>query len=417
VADPCISIPLGIADVKVLSVDVDESGAFHIRIESTCPHAHCHKCGKLITKFHGFDDEIRLRHLPILDRPVYLFMRPKRFLCDDCKGGPTTTQRLDWYNPRSSTTKAYDKYLTKWLIRSTLEDVSRKEDIPYDVVRGVLDRMVDSSVRWDELAEIPTMGIDEIALRKGHGDFVTIITAKGHTGQIHLLGVVEGRCKDKVAAFLSSIPHRLKKTVLTVHCDLYEGYINAAKQQLPRAKVVADRFHVAKLYHACVDDLRKSEMAALKKRLPKEQLAELKGIMWPLRMNCSDIDDEQEELLDKVFSHSEPLRKSYEEREELTAIFEEDLSRDEAVVCLRQWSMRVRESGLKCFDSFLITLERHEEEIANYFEGYRTSGFVEGINNKLKVLKRRCFGLLNLRSLFQRLWLDLEGDFAFGLPV
>ena len=78
------------------------------------------------------------------------------------------------------------------------------------------------------------------------------------------------------------------------------------------------------------------------------------------------------------------------------------------------WRRRVAKSGLSCFDSFLKLLDTWLDLIANYFINYQTSSFVEGLNNKLKVLKRRCYGLRNVTRLFQRLTLDLEGYRRFS---
>jgi transposase len=83
-------------------------------------------------------------------------------------------------------------------------------------------------------------------------------------------------------------------------------------------------------------------------------------------------------------------------------------------LAFQKWMGKVRKSGLKCFDSFLGTLEDWLDEITNYFINRLTSGFVEGFNNKVKVLKRRCYGITNLTHLFQRLYLDLEGYRLFG---
>jgi transposase len=75
---------------------------------------------------------------------------------------------------------------------------------------------------------------------------------------------------------------------------------------------------------------------------------------------------------------------------------------------------RVTKHKLNCFDRFLATLNNHFEEITNYFTGRHTSGFVEGLNNKLKVLKRRCYGMTNLNHLYQRVFLDLTGYAELG---
>ena len=81
---------------------------------------------------------------------------------------------------------------------------------------------------------------------------------------------------------------------------------------------------------------------------------------------------------------------------------------------IKRWIISVAKSGLRCFDSFLNTLGRWWNEILNYFVARETSGFVEGFNNKIKVLKRRCYGITNVAHLFQRIYLDLEGYRLFA---
>jgi len=98
---------------------------------------------------------------------------------------------------------------------------------------------------------------------------------------------------------------------------------------------------------------------------------------------------------------------------ELTGIFNQKISKSEAKKKIRAWKRRVAKSELTCFDSFLSTLTKWEGEILNYFDDRYTSGFVEGLNNKLKVIKRRCYGILNIGHWFQRIYLDLEGYSLF----
>ncbi len=100
---------------------------------------------------------------------------------------------------------------------------------------------------------------------------------------------------------------------------------------------------------------------------------------------------------------------AYACREELTAIFQLKISKAEAQAKIQDWVERVHPSGLHCFADFLQTLTRWWDEITNYFVNRDSSGFVEGLNNKFKVRKRRCYGIFNLNHLFQRIYLDLEG--------
>lgn len=84
---------------------------------------------------------------------------------------------------------------------------------------------------------------------------------------------------------------------------------------------------------------------------------------------------------------------------------------------IRGWMRRVINRKLTCFDRFLGTLSTHFEAITNYFVGRQSSGFVEGLNNKIKVLKRRCYGITNLKHLYQRVYLDLNGYAKFGVDA
>jgi transposase len=108
------------------------------------------------------------------------------------------------------------------------------------------------------------------------------------------------------------------------------------------------------------------------------------------------------------------LRKAYNLREKLTRIFDKEHSKKANRRAIYRWMAAVRESGLDCFDKFLTTLENRMDIITNYFISRSSSGWVEGLNNKIKVLKRRSYGIKNLASLFRRIWLDLRGYQAFA---
>ena len=101
----------------------------------------------------------------------------------------------------------------------------------------------------------------------------------------------------------------------------------------------------------------------------------------------------------------------------LTELFEKHMTKRRAKFALTHWMKRVKDSTLHCFDTFLKTLEKWMDEIANYFLARQTSGFVEGFNNKIKVIKRRCYGIVNVKHLFQRIHLDLSGYALFAWKI
>jgi len=321
---------------------------------------------------------------------------------------------MDWYDAKSPNTKAYEKYLLLQLINSTVQDVSIKEDIGYEAVVGIIDRYISREVNWKAIKRLRVLGLDEIALKKGHRDYVVIVTGRLQNGELVVLAVLEDRNKVTVKRFLESIPRRLKRTIHTVCCDMYESIINAAKEALPTAVTVVDRYHVAKAYRDCADQLRKQETRRLKKRLPKQAQKQIKGAMWAFRKNRDELEEEEAEILDRLFAYSPTLKLAYDFREELTSIFEQDLTKRGAKRKIKNWRKRIQASGLSCFDSFFTTLDNWMNEITNYFVNRHNSGFVEGFNNKIKVIKRRCYGIFNTAHLFQRIFLDLKGFQLFA---
>lgn len=404
-----LSIPLDLPDVRVVDIKMNKNGDYIITVESTVDHTHCRQCHRKISKCKGHDRAITLRHLPILGHAVYIRLRPKRFECPYCLTKPRTTQQLSWYKPKSPHTKMYEEQVLLQMVNSTVQDVAVKEKLGYEAVVGIIERHIASRVDWSQFERLDMVGLDEIALKKGHSDYVVIVSARLRNGQLKLLAVLPNREKETVKTFLAGIPTRLKRTIHTVCTDMWTAYINAAKEVLGQAVVVVDRYHVAKKYRDCADKLRKQELRRLKAELSEADYDTIKGAMWPFRKNKADLKPSETELLDRLFDYSPSLKLAYDFRTELTAIFEQDLTKTKATQAIKAWRKEVEASSLTCFDPFLTTLDTYLDEITNYFLNRDTSGFVEGFNNKIKVLKRRCYGLLNLDHLFQRLFLDLEG--------
>jgi len=404
---------LNLPDIEVLNVEITEH-EIKCDIESTRGYSICHRCGQKATKFFEHGETLTLRHLPICEKDVYLYLKTKRYRCPDCDGRPTTTERGEWYDADAKCTKAFAEFLLRELVNSTISDVSIKNRVPYDRVRGVLSRYVRGEVDWNQFKHLRQIGLDEISLLKGHRDFVAIVSTRDDRGKPVVLAVLKDRKKETITDFLKTIPENLRATVKEVCTDLYEGFINAAAEVLPHAKVVGDRFHVAKLYRAGLDDLRKKEMKELKRILDKQEYARLKGAMWALRKKPEDLEPEEQDVIELLFKYSYELRRAYALREKLTQIFDTKQTPEAARGAIQSWIAEVKGSGLNCFDKFIGTLKDRMEIITNYFTYRSNSGWVEGLNNKIKVLKRRCYGITNPISLFRRIWLDLSGYEAFA---
>lgn len=410
-----VSVPLDIEGVKVNHVELTTDGEVYIYVNSTVKGTHCSHCGREINEVHDYGREVKIRHLSILGMPTYIVIKPCRYICRQCPGGPTTTQSLPWYESRNSITHSYAEHVLKLLVNSTVMDVAQKEGIGYDTVEAIIGREFGESLDWGTLTELPILGIDEISLKKGHRDFATIVTVRDDSGHTRILGVLENRDKANVKAFFSSIPKHLRDTVRVVCSDLYEGYTEAAREVFgPEVVIAADRFHVAKLYRGVVDEIRKKEMHRLKEERSEEDYGKLKGAMWLVRKNPHELNKDELATLRLLLNSSPVLKSAYLYAGTLTELFEKPVSKPEAEELIRAWIRTVEASSLPYFDRFLRTLNEKLDLITNYFIQRHTSGFVEGINHKIRVLLWRSYGLFNRVHLFQRLALDLGGYEQFA---
>lgn len=405
---------IGLRSVSISKIETTAKGVIEITLKSTLKGTRCHCCGQPITKFYDYDRPLRLRHLPILGHDVYVKVRLPRYQCDTCDKHPKTTQRPEWHKKKSSFTRPYEEHILLSAINSTQTDVSRKEGITAAQVEGIMNRYLKGEVDWTEVKTLNVLGIDEISLRKGHRSFIVVISSL-IKGKQQLIALLNSRKKADVIHFLSRIPEKLKRQVRWVCSDMYEGYINASQEVFGKnTRVVIDRFHVAKLYRSSVDTLRKQELKRLKKCLSPEEYKHLKGAMWALRRSPHALSDRERTLLDRLFRHSPALDAAYSAAKQLTEIFNESVSRASGVRRLKSWIKRVETSPTHCFVTFIKTLRHHFENIAHYFVSHHNSGFVEGLNNKIKVVKRRCYGIFRLDHLFQRITLDIQGYTLFG---
>jgi transposase len=229
--------------------------------------------------------------------------------------------------------------------------------------------------------------LDEIALKKGHDDFVLVI---GAPQESYVIDLLSDRKKETLEAWFDQLAPEVRAAIQVVCIDMWEAYSSAVVAKLPNAKIVVDRFHVMKnLNHALT--LARRE---IQRQATPEVKEQLKGSRWVLVRNQKDLTPEQREKLDTLCAVSPDLKLGHQLKEQFRAIFELT-DRDEAAQQMDAWIQQVEASGLKSFQGFVTTLRNWHDYILNYFHERWSNGFAEGMNNKIKLLKRRGFGYTN----------------------
>lgn len=187
--------------------------------------------------------------------------------------------------------------------------------------------------------------------------------------------------------------------------DLWMPYKQAIQEVLPDAEIVADRYHVTKNLNNVLDKARR----AIQKHLPKDMASKLKGLRWVLLKNQEDLDATGRQKLQAVYELSPLLRKLHQLKERFRSIFEHITDRKQAERFLQAWVCEVKQLGCDKLLVFVKTMERWWEPILNYFNQRITNGMVEGINNRVKLIKRRAYGYRNVTNFRNRIVAEIHG--------
>jgi transposase len=225
-----------------------------------------------------------------------------------------------------------------------------------------------------------------------------------------VLDVLEGRDKDLIVNYLRANKDGLLAQLEEVTTDMWDGYVNAAKEVFGEAvRVTIDRFHVVKNFQEQLTQARRE----IQRGMGKEEAKELKGTRWLWQKNPENLTAEEREQLEALKERFPRLKQLVEQRESLRAIFEDRGIQDAASGAsrLRAWMEQAKAMGLKALDAFCKTLSNWLELIANYFVSRSSNGRTEGFNHGLRAILWRAFGMLNFRHFRLRV-LD-----RFGRPA
>lgn len=239
------------------------------------------------------------------------------------------------------------------------------------------------------------MGLDEIALRKGQGDYIVVLV---DLDKNELVDLVESRKHTDIKAVLNSWGDEVLSQIKEVSIDLSGNYRGLVKKVLPNAEIVADRFHVMKLVNEELNRARNAEkkvVEALEDNEKKEVLkAVLKDSKYAVLKPEEHLTEKQKMKLEEVKQTFPKLAEMHHQKEAFRSIFEEERDWTDGVFRMLEWLKNAQHT----FRDSTATIGRWFGEISNYFESRTTSGAVEGINNRLKLIKRSGYGFRNFTN-------------------
>ena len=186
---------------------------------------------------------------------------------------------------------------------------------------------------------------------------------------------------------LEQQPLAVREKIEEVSVDMWGGFPKVIEKVFPNAVIVIDRFHVVQAVNKELNKVRRQEDVTDR------------GSKFLLLKNGKDLTDKETVKLKQILKRSRRLRKAYKWKEGLRAIYEQSLTVEEGKRQLLEWLREARE----VYGEAITIIQNHLDGIVNYFRNRTTSGAMEGINNRIKLIKRQAYGFVNFENLRERL--------------
>ena len=228
------------------------------------------------------------------------------------------------------------------------------------------------------------ISLDELGMEKGKRQLVTVVS---NIETASLLEVIDSHKSDEIIEVLKAQPTQMRENVKEVSVDMWGGFQKVIKEVFPNALIVIDRFHVVKLVNKALNKIR--------------LLLDLKGLKnrYLLLKNGADLTGSERQDLQQLLNNSACLGIAYELKEELRDIYETSTTVKMGYRRLKKWLVIAR----IIFGQTAQTLEKHIQAICHYFVNRTTSGVMEGINNKIKLIIRQSYGFKSFNLLREKL--------------
>lgn len=351
-----------------------------LRLELRERKLRCPGCGQWF--FFTYDRRYaRLRDLDMSAHRVVLVVPKYRVHCPRCG---VRQVHLGIARPHARSTKRFERWLFVLTRTMPVSEAADLMAVDWDTVRDAEIRYIRAFLRKRDLDRISDLGVDEVSERKGHR-YLTLVS---DLTRPRVLWVGRGRDRAVLRRFFRWFGPKRTRKIRRVVMDMHLPYEQEVRHQCRRVKIVYDRFHLTKLLHFALDELRRR----LQRELPREDRRLLKNKRYLLLRAREKLSVRQRVQLEELLAVNRPLSVAYILKEDFRALFdEEDPKR--ARRDLKDWKARAAESRLPELLDFVRTLNRRRYGILNFFRHRITNGLSEGFNNVVKTIKKVTCGL------------------------
>jgi transposase len=394
-ATTLLSKILGLKATHVRGVSCDEEGLV-VAVVPTTRIARCSGCMCRVRAVHD-RRERKWRHLDVGPYRMWLRYAIRRVHCPRCG---VVVEFVPWAESQSWFTYDFEEqvaYLAQRADKTTLVSLMR---IAWRTVGAIIERVVPRHRTADPLDGLTHIGVDELSYRRHH-EYVTVVID-------HERGAVvwarEGKDAGTLGAFFQELGKERCANLEAVTLDLSAAYIKAVTEASPAARLIFDRFHVQRLAHDALDQVRRQQWRAA----DADDKEAIKGTRFALQKNPWNLTDVEQGKLTDVQRTNRPLYRAYLLKETLAKILDGaqvNVARDK----LHDWIGWAARSRLPPVRRVARTIKKHIEGIVAYVATGLSSARSEGLNGKIRTITRRSFGFHSATSLIALITLCCGG--------
>lgn len=343
-----------------------------------------------------------LRMAPLGNKKAFLSVEIHRLKCINCNH--VWWPPLPFARAKKRYTKSFERYVIELMRFATIEHVAKFLGVSWSLVKNIHKAYLLREYQSPDLRSIQYIGVDEFSISKGH-EYMTIFINL-ETGEI--IHAVEGKSIESVTPFLLQLKEEAVQ-LKAIAMDMNAAYASATKTHLPNMDVVFDRFHIVALLNTAIDEIRRDQQA----KCNAVGMKAIKGMRFLLLSNYEKLNPKKQNSLTCLLEVNKPIATAHAMKEQLH-LFWTKPSVKEGAKFLCWWIMDAVESGIRELEKTGRTLLRHGRDLLNYFKHKITNGKTEGINNKIKTMKRQAYGFRDMEYFKLRLYSLHKTRYSFA---
>ncbi len=327
-----------------------------------------------------------VRDLDAGDANIYLEFEYRRVACPECKAVKRET--LTWLAKSGRFTQRFEDRIGQMCREMTIKRVADLNQLSWDQVRRMEKSYMHRILKQHPPSQqLRAIGIDEISIRKGHTYAIVVADLDRHR-PIWLGG--QGRKEQDLQLFYNSMGPERCNTVQLAVMDMWKPFRKATLKHAPNAQIVFDKFHIMRHLGNALDQVRRSEY----KRVSEKDRSFIKGQRYTLLSHKANLDLQGRRALRILLKVNKRLNKAYLLKESFGQLWDYK-NPTWARKFFDNWKSQLRWQRLKPFEIFAAMIERHWDGIISYChpDNKISLGFMEGLNNKIRVIQRRAYGI------------------------